>query len=180
VEVIGGSGNNGGGNVSILGWDSSNQKYGGLINLIGSQVNINNDNTLSKTVTIYKTGANSPQQNLSINQDSIDVNNNFKISGVLVVPNSYATKSNGQFTNLPSVNGTGILLSGQEIFEKRHDFVTGNLYDYSYCGTAFKNSSINANVWTIRRLSINFAGTTVFNESVTNYSWTGRYLAPYN
>jgi hypothetical protein len=116
VEVIGGSGNNGGGNVSILGGDSSNQKYGGIINLIGSQVNINNNNTLSRTVTFYKTGADSPQQNLSINQDSIDVNNNFKISGVSVIPSNYVNKTNGQFTNLPSVNGTGILLSGQNSF----------------------------------------------------------------
>jgi hypothetical protein len=104
VEVIGGSGNNGGGNVSILGGDYSNQKYGGLINLIGSQVNINNDNTASRPVTFYKTGASSPQQNLSINQNSVDVNNDFKISGVLVTPNSYATIVNLASTGLTLTN----------------------------------------------------------------------------
>jgi hypothetical protein len=104
VEVIGGSGNNGGGNVSILGGDTSNQKYGGLINLIGGQVNINNDNTASRPVTFYKTGASSPQQNLSINQNSVDVNNDFKISGVLVTPNSYATIVNLASTGLTLTN----------------------------------------------------------------------------
>jgi hypothetical protein len=116
MELIGGSGDAGGGNVSMLGGDSPNQKYNGSINLIGNRIDINNNNTSSRTVTFYKTGASTTEQNLVINQNSIDVNNNFKISGVLVVPNSYATKSNGQFTNLPSVNGTGILLSGQNSF----------------------------------------------------------------
>jgi hypothetical protein len=149
------------------------------INLINGNVNISGGTLyisekpvltgvdLSSYITTGQTGVFYPRNNPSGFITGVDLSN-------------YVTKSNGQFTNLPSVNGTGILLSGQEIFEKRHDFVTGNLYDYSYCGTAFKNSSINENVWAIRRLSINSAGATIFNQSVTNYSWTGRYLAPYN
>jgi hypothetical protein len=87
------------------------------------------------------------------------------------------------FYSRPTVNGTGVLLSGEAAgggnLEKRHDFVTGSPYDYSYCGTAPENSLENASVWNITRLSIDSAGVVAFNQSVTNYSWTGRYLAPY-
>jgi hypothetical protein len=88
------------------------------------------------------------------------------------------------FYSRPTVNGTGVLLSGEAaggggVLEKRHDFVTGSPYDYSYCGTAPENSLESASVWDITRLSIDSAGLVAFNQSVTNYSWTGRYLAPY-
>lgn len=87
------------------------------------------------------------------------------------------------FYSRPTVNGTGVLLSGEAagggVLEKRHDFVTGSPYDFSYCGTAPQNSLENASVWNITRLSIDPAGLVAFNQSVTNYSWTGRYLAPY-
>lgn len=85
------------------------------------------------------------------------------------------------FYNRPTVNGTGILLSGESAgaLEKRHDFITGSPYDFSYCGTAPQNSLESANVWDITRLSIDSAGLVALNQSVTNYSWTGRYLAPY-
>jgi hypothetical protein len=88
------------------------------------------------------------------------------------------------FYSRPTVNGTGVLLSGEAaggggVLEKRHDFVTGSPYDYSYCGTAPENSLESASVWDITRLSIDSVGLVAFNQSVTNYSWTGRYLAPY-
>jgi hypothetical protein len=88
------------------------------------------------------------------------------------------------FYSRPTVNGTGVLLSGEAaggggVLEKRHDFVTGNPYDFSYCGTAPENSAESADVWDISRLSIDSAGLVALNQSVTNYSWTGRYLAPY-
>lgn len=88
------------------------------------------------------------------------------------------------FYSRPTVNGTGVLLSGEAagggVLEKRHDFVTGSPYDFSYCGTAPENSAESASVWDITRLSIDSAGLVAFNQSVTNYSWTGRYLAPYS
>jgi len=132
VQVIGGSGNNGGGNVSILGGDDSSRKYGGIINLIGGQVNINNDNTLSRTVTIYKTGEFGTANNIKISQNSIDINNNFYISGEPVLPSSYATNSN-LFTTGSILNNKSNALSGyinsQDIIFSGQTFNTGSRLD---------------------------------------------------
>ena len=111
-----------------------------------------------------------------------------EVIGGTVVENVVYTTGNQTISGIktfdtrPQVNGTGILLSGEvsEGLEKRHDFVTGSVYDISYCGTAPKNSLESDNTWNITKLTIDSAGMIILNQSVINYNWTGRYLAPYN
>jgi hypothetical protein len=111
-----------------------------------------------------------------------------EVIGGTVVENVVYTTGNQTISGIktfdtrPQVNGTGILLSGEvsEGVEKRHDFVTGSVYDISYCGTAPKNALESDNIWNITKLTIDSAGMIILNQSVINYNWTGRYLAPYN
>jgi hypothetical protein len=84
------------------------------------------------------------------------------------------------FTNRPTVNGTGILLSG-EGFEKQtklFDYVTG-VPIYMYVGSAPFNSSQNDNVWEIYRTQIDQNGLVSSNLLAENVTWTGRYFENY-
>jgi hypothetical protein len=109
VIAQGGTGLIGGGTVALEG--GSGVVVGGLINLIGGRVNaipngdinvqsptinFNQSNLYSSNVVFYKTGSLEVADNIRISQDSISINNNLLITG-----------------NIPTVNGTGIVLDSQ-------------------------------------------------------------------
>jgi hypothetical protein len=97
VTIRGGSGINYGGDVNLYAGKAGNLDYKGSINLIGSDIVINQHNTSAgRNVTIWKNGAvfGTTTVNVSIGQDSVNVTNNFNISGVAVLPASYATSVN--------------------------------------------------------------------------------------
>jgi len=128
VVLQGGSGLYGGGAVSIYGGGDSSTRYYGSINVIGSSININNDNTAARSIAIYKTGVGGITNNVVINQGSVNVENTFTISGVQVTPLSYVTTGQtGVFypRNNPSGFITGVNLTPYAL-ANQVVYITGN------------------------------------------------------
>jgi outer membrane murein-binding lipoprotein Lpp len=101
VNITAGSGNIAGGNINLYAGKFGTTAYGGNINAIASNIYINDDNTAARNITIYKTGASVTSANISIGQTSVNVDNTFRISGVVVTPSLYATS-----TDLTSTGST--------------------------------------------------------------------------
>jgi hypothetical protein len=119
INLTAGSGNFIGGSINLYAGPKVGIPYHGDINAFG-RVSINNDNTSPRNVVIYKTGVGAPELNVWIQQSFVDVNNAFSISGVQVTPGIYVDRINNQnisgiknFISRPTVNGTGVLLSGE-------------------------------------------------------------------
>ena len=101
IYATAGSGNLAGGSIYLRAGKFGNTEYGGSIDAIASNIYINNENTAVRNITIYKTGVVGPTSNISISQNSVNVQNAFTISGVAVTPALYAT-----ITNLASTGST--------------------------------------------------------------------------
>jgi len=112
IDITAGSGNLAGGNINLYAGKFGSTAYGGNINAIASNININDDNTSAKTINIYKTGVGATNTNVSIGQTSVNISNTFTISGVEVTPSLYATSANlastgsTLVTNLASTGST--------------------------------------------------------------------------
>jgi len=119
INLTAGSGNFIGGNINLYAGPKVGIPYHGNIGVFGN-LGINDDNRSIKSVVIYKTGVGARDLNVWIQQSSVDVNNAFSISGVEVTPAIYVNRVNNQnisgiknFISRPTVNGTGVLLSGE-------------------------------------------------------------------
>lgn len=119
INLTAGSGNFIGGSINLSAGPNVGIPYHGNIGAFGN-VSINNDNRSIKSVIIYKTGAAATELNVWVQQSSVNVNNAFSISGVEVTPAIYVNRVNNQnisgiknFISRPTVNGTGVLLSGE-------------------------------------------------------------------
>ena len=98
---------------SLSGWSAS------AVNLISTGATLISN--------LFNTGSNlnTKIDNLSgyVNTQDNNISNNLTLTGSTLISNinslsgtvtgNYVTKSNGQFTNRPTVNGTGVLLSGE-------------------------------------------------------------------
>jgi hypothetical protein len=93
INITAGSGNIQGGGLGLYAGKFGNIQYGGNIDAIASNININQENTAERNITIYKTGA-FATANVAIGQNLVNVTNTFAISGVNVTPALYATSAN--------------------------------------------------------------------------------------
>ena len=181
----------------IIGFDhSKNFKFGiarrsddlSILNDIASVQQINSysgfvDGKYATIINLNNTGANlqtninTVATNLVITGSTLNTRIN-NLSGTLT--DNYVTKINGQFTNRPTVNGTGVLLSGEGVQKqtKLFDYPTG-IPIYMYVGSAPFNSSQNNNVWEIYRTEIDQNGFVISNLLAQNATWTGRYFENY-
>ena len=121
INLTAGSGNFIGGNINLYAGPKVGIPYHGNISVFGN-VGINDHNSSTKSVIIYKTGAVARELNVWVQQSSVDVNNAFSISGVQVTPAIYVDRVNNQnisgvktFDVFPIVSGnkliTGVDLS---------------------------------------------------------------------
>jgi len=93
--------------------------------------------------------------------------------------NTYVTKSNGQFTNRPTVNGTGVLLSGEAaslpdtiIYTTGNQIISGNktfINNIQVSGTGiFNNFNLNEiDVLNLSGISVNITGNVSLNTRPT-------------
>ena len=126
VSINAGSGNFAGGSISLKGGNSNPGTPGGVSLIGGSQSNssipegaislqsknieFNKINSYSSNTIFYKTGSSVITENINISQDSISINNNLLITG-----------------SRPTVNSTGILLSGEATTQAYVTGISGGL-----------------------------------------------------
>jgi hypothetical protein len=128
IKIVGGSGSFFGGPVALYGGRGPNEIYDGEIDIRSSSISFNAADTsnIGKSVTVYKTGS---VENLTIQENYINVNNQITVSGNVNLSSGVLTASNlvyntgnqtisgvKTFATLPTVNNTGVLLSGQNSF----------------------------------------------------------------
>jgi hypothetical protein len=93
------------GAISLNGGLNASNIPEGRISLNSKSIEVNNNNSYASSTIFYKTGFPFASENINISQNSISIFNNLLITG-----------------NRPTVNGTGILLSGEATTQ---DYVTG-------------------------------------------------------
>ena len=93
--------------------------------------------------------------------------------------NTYVTKSNGQFTNRPTVNGTGVLLSGEAaslpdtiVYTTGNQIISGNktfINNIQVSGTGiFNNFNLNEiDILNLSGISVNITGSVSLNTRPT-------------
>ena len=128
IKIVGGSGSWFGGPIGLFGGRGPNEIYDGGVDIRSSSITFNAADTsnIGKSVTVYKTGS---HVNLNIGQNSININNEITVSGNVSLSSGTLTASNlvyntgnqtisgvKTFDSLPTVRGTGVLLSGQNSF----------------------------------------------------------------
>lgn len=112
INLTAGSGNLAGGSINLSAGTYGSIAYGGQMYFTAKDIYFNQENTYPRTVYFYKTGAFSSTSNLTISQNSVNVDNTFTISGVAVTPALYATSANlastgsTLVTNLASTGST--------------------------------------------------------------------------
>lgn len=106
VTLKGGSSASQGGNILLRGGSVSNSSVPeGFIRLESKNITFNQQNNYSSNVIFWKTGLSTISESIKISQDFISINNNLLITG-----------------SRPTVNSTGVLLSGEATTQ---DYVTG-------------------------------------------------------
>jgi hypothetical protein len=93
IKIVGGSGSYFGGPVALYGGRGPNGIYDGSIDIRASSINFNISDTsnIGKSVTVYKTGS---VENLTIQENYINVNNQITVSGNVNLSSGALTASN--------------------------------------------------------------------------------------
>jgi hypothetical protein len=147
INLNAGSGNVLGGRVNINAGALGTSPYGGFVYINGGQVNVNYNNNLNtSSFTVYKTGL---QPNLTVSQNSVNVNNTFTISGVAITPSSYAA------------SGDAVLIYGNQIISGNKTFV--NSIDVSGTGSFGALDLDNINSLLLSGMNINITGNSIVN-----------------
>jgi hypothetical protein len=111
IILQGGSGTDQGGNILLKGGIKNDPNIpNGVIRFESENITFNQQNNYSSNINFWKTGLSTIAQNVRISQDSVLINNNLLISG-----------------NRPTVNSTGILLSGEATTETYVTGISGGL-----------------------------------------------------
>jgi hypothetical protein len=98
------------GAISLNGGLAASNIPEGKISLNSKSIEVNNNNSYASSTIFYKTGVPVATKNLDISQDSISIFNNLLING-----------------NRPTVNSTGILLSGEATTQTYVTGISGGL-----------------------------------------------------
>jgi hypothetical protein len=98
------------GAISLNGGLTASNIPEGKISLNSKSIEVNNNNSYASSTIFYKTGFPFASENINISQNSISINNNLLING-----------------NRPTVNSTGILLSGEATTQSYVTGISGGL-----------------------------------------------------
>ena len=156
-----------------------NIKIDNLSGYVNSQ-DSNISNNLASTGSSLQTNINTVSSNLNSTGSNLE-NKITSLSGTLT--GSYVTKSNGQFTNRPVVNGTGVLLSGEVanlpntvVYTTGNQTISGNktfINNINISGTSYFQ---DINISNLNELILSGTKITITGNSGV-YSYTNIYIS---